>query len=62
MTAVALMDMQQLKDALMRRMAYGEIELRRLLDYVKTGEGLQDRINEQVAARLKALEDKTSSL
>lgn len=59
---MALMDMQQLKDALMRRMAHGEIELRRLLDYVKTGEGLQDRINEQVAARLKALEDKTSSL
>jgi pyrroloquinoline quinone (PQQ) biosynthesis protein C len=55
-TAVGLLDMQDLKLSLMRRMAHGELRIAQLQGYLKTSEGLQDNINANVAARLKEVE------
>lgn len=48
--------------SLTRRVVMLDLELPRLWGYIKTGEGLQDRLNSSVAERLAALEAKTSDL
>jgi DNA replication initiation complex subunit (GINS family) len=49
--------LQEVKDALYSRLAKAELDLSRHRGEHRTEEGMQDRVNQRLAARITALEE-----